>query len=297
VGVNSDNIMKRFPYFLITLLIFWLIFFGINRFVFLLYNFNSISDIGFLPFIKSFFYALELDLSTACYLLVFSFLVLLAQSFFQFQFFARINKIYTYCLVVLISLITSAELPLYEEWRTKLTYKALYYLSQPMEIVESSSIFNHIIFLLAFSFQTFVGIFVYARFFHVQNIIKSKVSLSSLLIKSVVMILSAGFILLGIRGGFQEIPINQSDVYYSRHDLINIASVNSAWNLIHGITQNYKYLDSNPYQVYDQPEAERIVKELLNGRVFLDVYYAFKVCVITHIKKALLFFAILKKKS
>ncbi|MFH1540445.1 MAG: sulfatase-like hydrolase/transferase, partial [Elusimicrobiota bacterium] len=69
---------------------------------------------------------------------------------------------------------------------------------------------------------------------------------------------------LGIRGGIQQIPIQQSDAYFSKHNVLNLAAVNSGWNLAQSIIENKKVIEKNPFQYYPFDEAKKIVQELHN---------------------------------
>jgi uncharacterized membrane protein len=62
-----------------------------------------------------------------------------------------------------------------------------------------------------------------------------------------ILVCGAALISLGIRGGWQQIPINQSWAYYSKNNTINQASVNALWNLLGSLYQNSASMDSNPY--------------------------------------------------
>jgi phosphoglycerol transferase MdoB-like AlkP superfamily enzyme len=69
-------------------------------------------------------------------------------------------------------------------------------------------------------------------------------------------------ITLGIRGGIQQIPINQSWSYYSHNNTINLASVNSMWNLLGSVYQNAATLDNNPYNTLTIDIAKSQVNNL-----------------------------------
>ena len=55
-----------------------------------------------------------------------------------------------------------------------------------------------------------------------------------------------GILILGLRGGLREIPINQSDAYFSQNQVLNVAGVNSMWNMGNVFFQNTNNLKTNP---------------------------------------------------
>jgi hypothetical protein len=64
-----------------------------------------------------------------------------------------------------------------------------------------------------------------------------------------------------MRGGWQQIPINQSDVYFSEKLYANHAAVNVPWNVIYAFTKS-DLNERNPYQYLPETEAQKIVAQL-----------------------------------
>ena len=66
-----------------------------------------------------------------------------------------------------------------------------------------------------------------------------------------------------MRGGLQPIPINQSDAYYSKNNILNDAAVNPVWNLTHSTIENLSHLDNhNPYTYFGKEEAKNLVEKI-----------------------------------
>ena len=147
--------------------LFWILFFAITRFVFIAYNYSEILDnhVSFLEQLACFWHALRLDVATSCYFLILPFFIFLFQSVYFVNWLNKVIKIYTYLLVVVYSFVTATELGIYPEWKTKLHYKALMYLSHPSEIANSAD--SKVFFLLLFIgiLQIAIGIFLYNRYF------------------------------------------------------------------------------------------------------------------------------------
>ncbi|OQX77188.1 MAG: hypothetical protein B6D61_07610, partial [Bacteroidetes bacterium 4484_249] len=77
--------MKRIILSLIKQLIFWMLVFASFRAAFIIYYFNSIKaeGAGFSDATASFWHALPLDIATACYFLLFPFLILFIQTLYS----------------------------------------------------------------------------------------------------------------------------------------------------------------------------------------------------------------------
>ena len=245
---------------LIKQLVFWLLYFVIIRVIYLLYNLNFVlaENVNFWDVISSFYYALNLDIATACYILLIPFIILVVQSFYSPSWINNINKIYTLIILILFSLITTAELGVYEEWKTKLHYKALTQATHPSEIYNSTETYIFFILLGIFIIEVYGSFYIYRKFFFSKLIkLKRKIIFSILffLIMPVILV-------IGMRGGLQEIPINQSQSYYSKHNILNLATVNSGFNLYISVFENLKNFGKNPFQFYDDKVAEDRVNKI-----------------------------------
>ena len=78
----------------------------------------------------------------------------------------------------------------------------------------------------------------------------------------VFILLVPGFLIVGLRGGVQQIPINQSQSYYSDHNILNIASVNNAFNLYISIFENLKNFDNDPYTFMEPAKASELMTKI-----------------------------------
>jgi phosphoglycerol transferase MdoB-like AlkP superfamily enzyme len=72
------------------------------------------------------------------------------------------------------------------------------------------------------------------------------------------------FLIIPIRGGIQQIPINQSSVYFSRHNFANVSAINAAWNFIYSLSKNRD--THNPYQYIETAKAKQIADSLYNEK-------------------------------
>ena len=272
-ALNDKYLYICTPYFYIFLLmlkllksllrqiLFWLLFFALVRTVFLVYNHLELrsDNISFPEILSCYWYALPLDLATACYFMVIPLLILLVQSLYNPKWLNKVNTIYTSVVIILFSLIATTELGIYPEWKTKLHYKALMYIGHPSEVYQSAD--SGTFFLLVFiaCLLTATGIFLYRKYFYD----KIKFSFNYWLRPLFLLLIAGPLLFIGMRGGIQEIPINQSQSYFSKHNILNLASVNSGFNLFISISENLNNFNKNPFQQYNKAEAEAVVKRIL----------------------------------
>ncbi len=241
-------------------LLFWLLFFNITRLIFILYYLKIIivEKINFSEIFGVFFYSLKLDLATACYILIIPFFLLTIQSVWSPKWLNTINKVFSGFAISVYALSAAGEMGIYAEWKTKLTYKVVKYLNHPSEIFNSAEtgIFYFLVFL--FLFMCTLGIYAYIRYFYV-NIEHIKRNLWFTL---GFFLFTPGFLFLGLRGGIQQIPINQSESYFSEHNILNIAAVNNAFNLYISIFENLENFDHDPYIFMDNETAARVMTKI-----------------------------------
>lgn len=245
---------------------FWLAFFFICRAVFLLYNTGELNGIPFFEALAAFPNAVYLDTSMACYFLSVSFLFFALYGFFYTEFFLKLNRIYAALIIFIFSSIVISELKIYDEWGTKLNIKAVSFLEQPAEVINSTPAAFLIFGLIAIGLLTFAGIYLHKKFsafFHKAFAPTTSLPFSKRWTGAVVFLLTVPFLIgIGIRGGLQQIPIQQSDAYFSRHNVLNLAAVNSGWNLGQSFMENRMHLKGNPYIYFTAEEAAENARKL-----------------------------------
>ena len=95
------------------------------------------------------------------------------------------------------------------------------------------------------------------------KIIGKKITVSNLNIPLKIIYLTTLPILMfiGMRGGVQQIPINESAAYFSRFQIHNHIATNPVWFLIKSIERSNNYLH-NPYHFMEDENAKKIVNKL-----------------------------------
>ncbi|HOY33369.1 MAG TPA: LTA synthase family protein [Bacteroidales bacterium] len=217
-----------------------------------------LKEIGFWELAGVFYHSAPLDFSAICYIMIIPFFILAVQNFYQATRLNIINKIYVFIILFVILIITSAEAGIYGEWKTKLHYKALIYLAHPQEIIGTAQTWQLILISALIIFQLALLYFIYLKIIIKPFIITRK----NYLFSALFILLTPVLLFLGMRGGLSQVPINQSQSYYSRHEALNWISVNSAWNFGRSIADNYTLLNENPFHYYADEDACRTVRQL-----------------------------------
>ena len=244
-------------------MLFWLLFFALGRLVFLIYYGNDVwsSADSFGEIMMTFQKGFKLDLATTCYFMFTPLLLHIIAVFFSPPVIHRLNKIYHWILISLYSLLVSSELGIYSEWKTKINYKALLYLQNPSEVINSAQTHEMIgLVILAITLSAF-GIWIYNKYFHTVLISIQ----TPLVIGLSFIILLPPVLVIGARGGLQEIPINQSESYFSKHPILNSAATNSVFNLYISFHENQKSLTENPFKEMPTKQAKKILNSIYHN--------------------------------
>jgi phosphoglycerol transferase MdoB-like AlkP superfamily enzyme len=247
--------------FLIKILVFWMLFFLVERLLFITYNLYSQGAVSLRDYFLVLIHGLRLDLSTACYLTLIPFLYWCFRVLFLKEK-DRLLKLYFYVTIPVFSFILVVNLELYRQWGEKIGATAISYLQYPTEAWASMS--SSPLLILILIFFLFCGFSLYGAIHLVSGISgvprgERRISPKVLLKRGWKIPIVFLLLFVGIRGGTQLAPINQSFAYFSSRPFLNDAAVNTLWNLVFSLTKNQK---SNPYLFSDQEWASEQLDSL-----------------------------------
>jgi phosphoglycerol transferase MdoB-like AlkP superfamily enzyme len=226
--------MKSIPVIFLRQFLSWMIFFQLTRLIFLLWNREEISGAGAGDIFGAFYHGIYLDTAMSCYMIILPWFLFTLGIFTEKIIFLKLSRWFTFLLVVLVSMLTIAELPIYDEWHTKLTYKAIWFLGNPSEVFHTTSGKQLFYGILGIAFLSGVGILLMRWLVPVDVKPRRRPFIQSIAFT----LLVPGFLFLGIRGGYHPIPIQVSDAYFSKHNVLNIVAVNSTFNLFSNWIEN-----------------------------------------------------------
>lgn len=231
--------------------LFWLTLFAFSRLLFILWNREELTEASSGHILFAFIKGLYVDTAMACYLLLIPYLFITITAFSARQKVMNVNRYVHGVLFFAFFMLISSELFIYDEWHTKLNYKALWFFGNPSEVFHTAS-WTQTIFVVLFSTAgTFVSLWCYRKFF-TEEFHEARQSrrfaVSALIVPLVLFI--------GIRGGFYTIPVQLSDAYYSKYNVLNLASLNSPFNLASSCIENAKA--GKPYEFLPPAEAEKV---------------------------------------
>ena len=209
--------------------LFWLIFFGLGRGLFLAYQHTASARLSGGTILRTFGYGLRLDASAAAYVCVVPFVLFIIGSLFPRLPLRGLINGYSALMGIILALLITADLELYRAWGFRLDDTPLQYLTSPKEVVASAG--NATVLLL--------GALLLSLLISGWGLYKGMVGPLPPLPAwfgrgraAMAGLLYAGLLVLPLRGGTQQIPLNQSDVYFSPIAFANHAALNAPWNLM-----------------------------------------------------------------
>lgn len=258
--------MKKLGFFQLRLLVAWLIFFTFQRILFVVHFFPEFKDV-FSELALVPINALRLDLSGYAYLMSFAFLISCFSFFIRSEKnLLRLNRfffVYLWIIIVLTSIITSAEIVSYYEWQTKLSSKIWIHFTTPSEIFRTSSGAYTWWFLLYLILQLFFAWLLFKKLnkkLRLETVDYS--GYSRWLFGALYFVMGSLLFVLGFRGGWQKIPISATDAYYSDSRIVRDVTVNPAWNFINMSYATFKVDLDQYFNRLDPTLAEKIKDEV-----------------------------------
>ncbi|MFT2007562.1 LTA synthase family protein [Pontibacter sp. 13R65] len=249
--------MKRRIFYQPFYFLFWIIYFLVTRAIFLLYHLPRTHTLSSKEVGQVFLNGLPLDISFAAYCSLIPFLAITISVAIPKLRAGKFIRYYTFSIILLLTLLLAADLELYNFWGFRLDSSPLQYLNTPAELMASTAIAPWFLLAVitittsAFFLFLFRFVFDYRTFVHIYP----------RLLFSAIAFLYLILLVIPIRGGLQQIPINQSIAYFSDKPFANHASLNMPWNLMHSLLK-YNKEKKNPYQFMELQQAESLVAHL-----------------------------------
>lgn len=243
-------------HYLIRLAFFWLIYFTLFRLVFIAWHYDKLPDGNLSNTFLALFAGYRLDISTASYLMILSFVLWSLQQFFRHRIIHRLNIVYNILLIFIVALACIGNIRLFSEWGTLLNARALTYLSHPQEVLSFASTGSIVFATAVWILCGLAGVVIYRSF--VTNF---SFPVEKLWMRIAQVAVFLVLLLTGIRGGWQLAPVNESAAYYSTHPINNKIATNTVWYLVHSIAE--ANAQSNLYAFMSSEQAAQRTKQLL----------------------------------
>ena len=250
--------MKKTLLTYLKITLFYVIFFSLWRLVFLLVNIPDDGSVTLKDSAPSFFYGLRMDISMSCYFLIPTLLLHIFYSISPKKIFSRINFWIHAFLIIVVIHVVAGNVALYHFWNSMINFRAVSYLVDPTEVFSSLSPGQSVGVIIGMTIVLTGTILIFRKYFYQPF----EPTASNYFIRFGSLVISIGLAVIGIRGGVQMLPMNESLVYYSKNNFLNQSAVNPVWHLSYDI-YTAGLSTSNPFQRIPDETADPIIDKLL----------------------------------
>ena len=242
--------------------LFWLLFFGLGRALFLGYQHGATAQLPWATVLATFGYGLRLDASAAAYVCILPYLLLIVGGLLPRLPLRGLLATYSVIIGLVLALLITADLELYRVWGFRLDDTPLQYLNSPKEMAASAGSAPVGLLLAAVAALLAGGWALYKWTVGPLGPLPAWVGRGR---ATLAALLYAMLLVVPLRGGTQQIPVNQSDVYFSRIAFANHAALNAPWNLMSALV--LRAAERPPQPFMPDSAARRLVASLYPGAV------------------------------
>ncbi|HEX8548895.1 MAG TPA: LTA synthase family protein [Cytophagaceae bacterium] len=236
--------------FLVKYYFFWLIYFLSGKLSFIFYHHKPFSKIDLSTKVGILYHGLVLDNSATSYLCFIPFLLIALGILHNHNGYNKAIKVYTIVIICLLSILTISDLELFSAWGYRINGTILRYAKSPGELISSTLSSPLLLLFSLLFFYLFIFIYFYIKGIHAKNFARTDKRFAA------VLVLLVSLLIVPLRGGFQQIPVNESAVYFSANNLANQAAVNVFWNFTHSLLEK-SYEETNPYTYFEKDFAQK----------------------------------------
>ena len=234
--------------------LFWLLFFELGRVLFLGYQHVAAAQLSFGTLLGTFAYGMRLDASAAAYVCLLPFILLMVGSLLPRLPVGRLLSGYSAAVGLVLAFLMTVDLELYRTWGFRLDDTPLQYLNSPQEMAASAGSAPVGLLLGLLLVLLGGGWWLYKKVVGPLAPVPAKIGRGRAALAG---LLYMALLVVPLRGGTQQIPVNQSDVYFSRVAFANHAAINAPWNLMSALVLRAE--DHPPQSFMPDSTARRLV--------------------------------------
>lgn len=240
--------------------------FVLQKPLFMLYYQTQYADASWADWLNVVWHGLPLDLSLAGYFTAIPGFLFIISVWTLSKSLHRIWCGYFLFISILLAIIFTVDLGLYEFWGFRLDATPLFYFfSSPKDAIASVSIWMVLGGILAMAIYAAIlyGIF-YAGLLRKNLLLQMKLPYRRLKVSGILLLLT-GLLFIPIRGGFTVSTMNVGKVYFSSNQRLNHAAINPAFSLMESLSKQKDF--SSQYRFMEAAEADQLFKGLVDPQV------------------------------
>lgn len=240
--------------------------FVLQKPLFMLFYESLYPDASCADWFSVIWHGLPLDLSLAGYLTAIPGFLFITSVWTLSKSLHRIWCGYFLFISVLLSIIFTVDLGLYEYWGFRLDATPLFYFfSSPKEAVASVSIWMVLGGIVAMAvYAVVLYVVFYSILLQKKLLLQMKLPYRRLKVSGILLLMT-GLLFIPIRGGFTVSTMNVGKVYFSAEQRLNHAAINPAFSLMESLAKQKDF--SKQYRFMEAAEADRLFKDMLEPAV------------------------------
>lgn len=247
----------KFP---LRLFLFWMIVFQFFRLLFLVVLYVFKPDGIYTNAFSCFYHGIRLDIAASGYLIALPLILWVIYLFFPTITLYKISKRLLVSLSIIVTIICVVNMIVYHAWGTLLNARALTFAAQPKEMLASLTNVQLVEGILLLLFMSWITILFLKKFVFPSLSEKIYSTKNRELFIRIIFLLCVPVMM---RGGLQQIPINESAAYFSMEQSLNHTATNPFWYLINNVFKS-GFEKNNPYQFTSEKEAEKNFNNLFH---------------------------------
>lgn len=250
--LSKYQLYRLFRYF-----IFWMIFFWLDKVLFLIYTHEQSRLLSWKEIAGIFLYGSIMDVSTACYLISLPALLLLFRRFIPANFINGFVRIYTFVTLLIGAVLMAFDLGLYPHWGTRVNGMIFNYIDEPEAVAASVSMsILGVTMLLVLALMVLFSS-LYSKLLPDGIVVEGKTRWFYFPIE----LIAAASLIIPIRGGFDTSPLNLSSVAFSQNLYVNQAATNYLWNFGNSVEKRKRL--SNPCIYMSPDESTKLFDDFM----------------------------------
>lgn len=240
--------------------------FVLQKPLFMLFYKSLYPDVSCADWFSVIWHGLPLDLSLAGYLTAIPGFLFITSVWTLSKSLHLIWCGYFLFISVLLSIIFTVDLGLYEYWGFRLDATPLFYFfSSSKEAVASVSIWMVLGGIVAMAvYAVVLYVVFYSILLQKKLLLQMKLPYRRLKVSGILLLMT-GLLFIPIRGGFTVSTMNVGKVYFSAEQRLNHAAINPAFSLMESLAKQKDF--SKQYRFMEAAEADRLFKDMLEPAV------------------------------
>ena len=252
--------MKDRILYLIKYYFFWVVFFMVQKPIFMIWQYRLMGDIRWYDWISVPWHGLPLDLSVAAYIGMLGGLLLCISVWIDWRPLRYIIDIFTGLLLGVGLWVMLGDNGCFPAWGYHLDRTILVFLQSPREVLACAEWWVWALGCVGFAGLFTLWWFAYRWWMRRVPQDMRHDTLSRRSVTTVVMVLMTGVLFLPLRGSLTVSTMNTGRVYFSDNQMLNMAAINPVFNIVESLGENT--FDVNKYTYMPTDEAKALVDEL-----------------------------------